>query len=169
MTDRGTYLEYDGRPAVRFVRTYPYPVERVWRAVTEPAELQAWFPSSVRLEPRAGGTIEFTGDPYSTDSTGTILVYEPPHRLAYTWDNDELHFELTATGEGCTLTLIDVLDERPAAARNAAGWHECLEALDGHFRGRSGGPHGSMEDYLKVYETYVADGLPSGAEIPDPA
>jgi len=88
MTDRGTYLEYDGRPAVRFVRTYPYPVERVWRAVTEPAELQAWFPSSVRLEPRAGGTIEFTGDPYSTDSTGTILVYEPPHRLAYTWDND---------------------------------------------------------------------------------
>lgn len=65
MTDRGTYLELDGRPAVRFRRTYPHPVERVWAAVTEPAELEAWFPSAVSMDPREGGTIEFSGDPYA--------------------------------------------------------------------------------------------------------
>ena len=40
MTDRGTYVEHDGRPAVRFVRHYPHPAERVWAAVSEPAGLR---------------------------------------------------------------------------------------------------------------------------------
>jgi uncharacterized protein YndB with AHSA1/START domain len=56
--DRGTYIEYDGRPAVRLQRTYPHPVDRVWAAVTEPAELSHWFPFAVQIEPRAGGRIE---------------------------------------------------------------------------------------------------------------
>ncbi|MGH3693962.1 MAG: SRPBCC domain-containing protein [Pseudonocardiaceae bacterium] len=50
--DRGTYLEHDGRPAVRFQRTYPHPIERVWAAVTEPDELSHWFPCAVQIEPR---------------------------------------------------------------------------------------------------------------------
>lgn len=59
-----------------------------------------------------GGTIEFSGDPYTENNrTGTILVFEPPRRLAYTWGNDELHFELEPAGDGgCALTLIDVLE-----------------------------------------------------------
>lgn len=36
MTDRGTYVEHEGRPAVRFVRHYRHPAERVWAAVSEP-------------------------------------------------------------------------------------------------------------------------------------
>src|SRR5262249_41825335 len=36
-TEYGTYIEYDGRPAVRFVRTYPHPIERVWHAITDGA------------------------------------------------------------------------------------------------------------------------------------
>ncbi len=39
MTDLGTHIEYDGRPAVRFERTFRHPVERVWRAISDPAEL----------------------------------------------------------------------------------------------------------------------------------
>ena len=38
-TDEGTYLEVDGRPAVRFERIYPQSVERVWQAISEPAEI----------------------------------------------------------------------------------------------------------------------------------
>ncbi len=30
-TDDGTYLEVDGRPAVRFERIYHQPIDRVWR------------------------------------------------------------------------------------------------------------------------------------------
>ena len=61
-SDLGTYVEHGGRPAVRFVRTYPHPVERVWRAVSDPAELAHWFPSAVTLEPREGGRITFSDD-----------------------------------------------------------------------------------------------------------
>ena len=31
LTVYGTYETYDGKPAVRFERVYPHPVERVWR------------------------------------------------------------------------------------------------------------------------------------------
>ena len=54
----GTYLEIDGRPAVRFERVYPHSVERVWRAVTDPAEMRHWFPSpEISYDARPGGTI----------------------------------------------------------------------------------------------------------------
>ena len=40
----GTLEIIDGRPALRFERYLAHSVERVWRAVSEPAELERWFP-----------------------------------------------------------------------------------------------------------------------------
>ena len=74
----GTYIELDGRPAVRFERTYPHPVDRVWRAVSDPAELPRWFPSRVEYEPRVGSTMRFSGDPHAEDVVGTLLAWDPP-------------------------------------------------------------------------------------------
>jgi uncharacterized protein YndB with AHSA1/START domain len=167
--DRGTLIEHDGRPAVRFRRTYPYPPEQLWTAITEPDELAHWFPSAVSMEPRAGGTIAFSGDPNVGSSTGTVLVYDPPRRLGYTWGADELHFELTPDGVGgCELTLVDVLDTRDGAARNAAGWSVCLAELDKRLAGEvAAGPHSdSAEPWQPHYDAYVALGMPSGATIP---
>ena len=171
MMDRGTLVDHDGRPAVRFRREYAHPVERLWVAITEPHELARWFPSEVRMQPEAGGTIEFYGDPNSPDSghTGTILVYEPPRLLAYTWGASELHFALEARDDGgCVLTLTDVLEARDAAARNAAGWTVCLAELGKHLAGQfAGGPHGeTAESWREHYDDYVAAGMPSGASIP---
>jgi len=60
----GTYLTLDdGRPAVRFSRTYDHPIERVWQFVTDAEELAHWFPSRAEIDPRPGGTINFSGDP----------------------------------------------------------------------------------------------------------
>lgn len=167
--DRGSYFQHEGRPAVRFRRTYPHPVERLWAAITDPGELAHWFPSAVRIEPLAGGTIEFSGDPNLESSTGTVLAYEPPRRLAFTWGGDELHFELEPSGEdGCTLTLINVLEAEDTAARNAAGWTVCLAELGKHVSGEQArGPHSdSAQPWRPLYEEYVADGMPSGAPIP---
>ncbi len=167
--DRGTYLEHDGRPAVRFRRTYPHPIQRVWAAVTEPDELSRWFPSDVRMESRVGGTVEFSGDPNIDPTTGTILAFDPPRRLAYTWGGSELHFDLEPSGEGgCTLTLINVLEARDEAARNAAGWSVCLAELDKHVSGAvAAGPHSdTAESWTAQYDAYLADGMPSGAAIP---
>ena len=54
--DRGTYIEHDGRPAVRFRRTYPHPIQRVWAAVTEPEELSHWFPAAVEIGMPSGSS-----------------------------------------------------------------------------------------------------------------
>ncbi|HEY3906347.1 MAG TPA: SRPBCC family protein [Streptosporangiaceae bacterium] len=165
--DAGTYVELDGRPAVRFQRDYHHPVQRLWSAITDPDELPHWFPSKVTMKPEVGGTIEFTGD--GPPSSGTILVYEPPTRLAYSWGDNELRFELEPIGDhGCRLTLIDVLPAKNVAARNAAGWEVCLAELDKHVAGDvAAGPHaGTREAWRRHYDSYVAAGMPSGAEIP---
>jgi uncharacterized protein YndB with AHSA1/START domain len=168
--DRGTLVDHAGRPAVRFRREYAHPVERLWAAITEPDDLARWFPSSVRMEPKAGGTIEFFGDPNLPESghAGTILVCDPPRRLGYTWGASELHFDLERKGEdACVLTLIDVLEARDAAARNAAGWTVCLAELGKHLAGQvADGPHSeSAGSWREHYEAYVAAGMPSGAYI----
>ena len=43
----GTYEIVDDRSALTFERRLAHSVERVWRAVTEPAELAHWFPSAM--------------------------------------------------------------------------------------------------------------------------
>jgi uncharacterized protein YndB with AHSA1/START domain len=167
--DRGTYVSFDGRPAVRFERNYPHPIERVWRAVTEPAELAQWFPSGVTIDPRPGGTVQFSGDPTVEATTGRVLAFDPPHRLAFTWGGDELHLELAAIDEtACRLSLVNVLEARDAAARNAAGWSVCLDELTTLLSvGSAGGPHSdTATSWRPYYDGYLADGLPSGAPVP---
>ena len=168
-TDLGTYIEHNGRPAVRFVRTYPHPIARVWSAITDADELRHWFPSTARIELRVGGAVEFSGDPYMEDSNGAVLACDPPHRLAFSWGDDELHYQLEDLGESqCRLTFINVLHERNTAARNGAGWTVCLAELDRWLAGQpSDGPHSeSALPWQPVYDAYVAAGVPSGAEIP---
>ena len=170
MTERGTLIDHEGRPAIRFRREFARPAERVWAAITDPGDLAYWFPSKVRMEPKAGGAIEFYGDQNQPEArtSGTILVFEPPHRLAYTWLASELHFTIEPSAAGCVLTLIDVLEARDAAARNAAGWTVCLAELEKHLAEiAADGPHsGTAESWRRHYDSYVAAGLPSGAWIP---
>ncbi|WP_219466050.1 SRPBCC family protein [Nonomuraea rhizosphaerae] len=167
--DRGTYIEINGRPAVRFQRTYPHPIERVWKAVTSPEEMASWFPQRVTMEARQGGRIEFSDDPNAEIDSGTILVWEPPRRFAFSWGTDELRLELEPDGAGgCTFTLVNLLTAQNEAARNAAGWEVCLAELDKLLLGgTSDGPHSeTAEPWKEHYVAYVADGMPSGAEIP---
>jgi uncharacterized protein YndB with AHSA1/START domain len=171
MDDLGTYVEHEGRPAVRFVRTYPHPAQRVWAAVSDPAELVRWFPSAVEYEPRVGGAVRFSGDPYMDDLPGVVLTWEPPRRFGFTWGEDEVHLTVEPVDEGSSrLTLVNVLSDRTTAARNGGGWYVCLEELQKRLDGvPSRGPH--SEDTVPwepVYRAHVEAGLPSGAPVPDP-
>jgi uncharacterized protein YndB with AHSA1/START domain len=169
MMDLGSFIQYGGRPAVRFERTYPHPIDRVWASVSEPGNLAHWFPSKVDIEPRVGGTIAFSGDSNIEDSTGVVLAFDPPRRLAFSWGEDELHFELEALDSGsCRLVLINVLADRSAAARNAAGWTVCLGELDKVLDQQPhDGPHGAATTaWQPLYDAYIAAGLPSGAPVP---
>lgn len=166
----GTYLTLDdGRPAVRFSRTYDHPIERVWHFVTDADELAHWFPSRAEIDLRPGAEIKFSGDPNMADATGRVIAVDPPRHLSFAWGGDELHFDLEARDERRTrFTLTNVLEERNTAARNGAGWEVCLAALDAHARGADfGGPHaGAGAPWQGFYDGYVAAGVPSGAPVP---
>lgn len=168
MSSSGTYLELDGRPAVRLERRYGHPVERVWAAIINPDETRHWFPSTLVVEPRAGGVVEFSGDPHTPDSTGTVLAFDPPHRLEFTWGGAEVRFSLAPDGDGCVLTLINVLEATDTAARNAAGWTVCVLELDKFLNGvPATGPHGgTTAPFEQIYQEFVRTGVPSGAPIP---
>ncbi|MGA5116108.1 SRPBCC family protein [Streptomyces pseudogriseolus] len=166
----GTFLTLDdGRPAVRFVRDYDHPVDRVWRFVTDADELVHWFPSRAEIDLRPGGAVVFSGDPALEDSTGRVVAVDPPRHLSFTWEEDEIHFDLEELGEKHTrFTLTNVLGAENTAARNSAGWDVCLSALDAWARGeRFEGPHAGPDAPARaLYEAYVAAGVPSGAPYP---
>jgi uncharacterized protein YndB with AHSA1/START domain len=70
----------------------PQPVERVWSALTEPAEVGAWFGEDVTLlELRPGGRmVQHFRDPSRPElglitSEHVITEVDPPHRLAWAW------------------------------------------------------------------------------------
>jgi uncharacterized protein YndB with AHSA1/START domain len=168
----GTYTEVGDRPAIVFERRLAHPVDAVWRAITEPAELAAWFPDSVEYEARVGGKMHFEFPP-GVDyppMDGEVLAYDPPRRFHFTWGPDELHFDLEPLDDGasCLLRLTDLLSESEKAARDAAGWHVCLDTLDDHLSGVKTTAPGSRPNsaWKGHYERYVEQGLPAGAEIP---
>lgn len=128
-------LLIDGaRPAVRLERVLSDPPAVVWRALTDRDELRSWFPcdlivSGGRWEVGAAITFEFSTANHMT-LDGVVLEVDEPRALAFTWGDDTLRFELSAEGDGTRLVLIDELPP-DSAARNAAGWEQCLDRLAG--------------------------------------
>ncbi|MDQ3850982.1 MAG: SRPBCC domain-containing protein, partial [Actinomycetota bacterium] len=119
----------EGHPALRFERRLGHPVERVWRAVTEPAELARWFVDAVDWTPAVGEVLEAHGQ------RGQITELEPPHRIAWTFGADRFAFELRPDGRGCRLAFTHVFGDRSLAAQHAAGWEAYLDRLGAHLAG----------------------------------
>ncbi|HEX6521075.1 MAG TPA: SRPBCC domain-containing protein [Streptosporangiaceae bacterium] len=122
-------------PAVRLERHLSDPPAVVWQALTDREQLRGWFPCDVvvdggRWEP--GAAIEFAFPPEVIDMTltGQVLEVDEPKRLAFTWGEETLRFDLSPEDGGTRLVLIDELPAS-AAARNAAGWDDCLDRLAG--------------------------------------
>jgi len=130
-------LEQAGdRWRLRFARRLGHPPERVWRALTEPADLAAWFPTTIEGDRQPGAKLRFSfpnGEAPPLD--GEMITCRPPSVLEYLWGEDTLRFELHPDGAGTLLILLDTFDEQGKAARDAAGWHVCLDRLAGRLDG----------------------------------
>jgi hypothetical protein len=90
--------------------------------------------------------------------TGEVLEVGEPNVLAFTWGEDVLRFELSAEGDGTRLVLIDELPPG-AAARNAAGWEQCLDRLAG-LEPASGSWQPRFEHYAAEFEPMVGPQQP---------
>ncbi|TDD29560.1 SRPBCC family protein [Kribbella turkmenica] len=161
----------NGRTILRMRRELRHPVERVWRAITEPEQLAGWFPAAVELDLRLDGPIRFTfeedpGAPVDEESSGVIRACEPPRLLEYTWGTEVLRWELVPTADGCTLHLTATHDDRPGSASFTSGWLLCFDALEKVV----GGSAVPAKDYAVLHEHFVkVYGLDEGVVLADGA
>jgi uncharacterized protein YndB with AHSA1/START domain len=154
---------------LRFVRTLAHPREKVWRALTEAEHQAAWFPDEMQGDRVVGATLRFVSRemPDYPAFEGTVLVFDPPSLLEFTWGDDTLRFELEATAGGTILTLVDTFDEVGKAARDGAGWHVCLEQLAYSLDGAEF-PWKPEEHWPEVNAAYVEHLGPDASTIGPP-
>lgn len=162
MTETSLYT-VDGRAALRIERALAHPPEKVWRALTEPSQLNQWFPFDVEPTLAVGGTVRFSDRAGGPLTTGVITDLEPPKLLAYTWETDHLRWELSPTATGCALVLTHTGHDRYGTASFAAGWHACIDWLDAVLAGR---PTKQPDNMDGTHERFVAElGLDQGEVI----
>jgi uncharacterized protein YndB with AHSA1/START domain len=167
-TTEGQLQEHEGRWQLRFTRRLAHPPERVWRALTERDELAVWFPSAIEGERRVGAPLRFVFAHAGVDPIdGEMLAYDPPSLLEFTWGGDTLRFELAPDDGGTVLTLVDTFDELGKAARDAAGWHECLDRLVFQL-GDDEPPWSPGERWQQVHGGYVERLGPEASTIGPP-
>lgn len=149
-----------GRPQLRIERRLAHPPEKVWRALTEPAELSQWYPfQATAIDLRVGGMIRFD-DGEGTTMDAVIVELDPPRVFAFSErapeamsreSEDLVRFELRPDGAGCLLIFTHTFDDRFAAASYASGWQLCLDALEEIVAGRQPTASGPMDQLLEHY------------------
>jgi uncharacterized protein YndB with AHSA1/START domain len=169
--DLGTLEKIDGRWQLRFTRRLPHPPEKVWRALTEAEHLAAWFPTTIDGERRAGALLHFEfRDGEGPGVDGEMITCEPPTVLEFRWSDETLRFELRpdgATRDRTVLTFLDTFDELGKAARDAAGWHACLDLLAHRLAGETP-PWPAEQRWGEVHSTYVELFGPEAATLGPP-
>lgn len=126
-------------------RELPHPAEKVWRALTEGALIEAWLMKN-DFRPIVGHRFNFRAPPmphWNGVVDGEVLAVEPLRRLSYRWNasGDEaanglktiVTWTLTPTATGVLLRL-EQSGFRPAEDANyqgaAYGWQRYLGGLE---------------------------------------
>lgn len=159
---QGELIQSGNKWQLRFTRELPHPPDKVWQAITEPEHLKAWFPMPVIGEWKVGAPLKFPSE-YG-DFDGEVIEVRPQSSLEFRWGTDIIRFEVVPHDNGTRLTLLDTLDQRGKAARDAAGWHSCLDNLEAHLAGRLG-----SSDWTTLNNKYVAQFGPEASAIGPPA
>jgi uncharacterized protein YndB with AHSA1/START domain len=146
VNDTTTHVPLD---AIERTVELPHPVERVWRAISDPAEIGRWFPNeSATLDARVGGTGEFVWIIEGKEFRSEIHVHEvdAPRRFVWSWgheasNTDEpvttVEFDLAEGADGGTTLRVresGFLAEKHRAG-NHEGWGEELAELVAYLDG----------------------------------
>lgn len=151
------YAEKIDENTIRFVRLLPGPVERVFQFLWDEDKRKLWFTSGT-MPARVGEsfTQHWKHSEYSPNksvppermaeidrtghtATNTLLAYEPPYRLAYTFgQGSEVEFVLKPEGDKVRLTLTHSrLPNRDYTLNVSGGWHAHLDVLEYRLKGET--------------------------------
>jgi len=122
----------DGTWTVTFVRELSHPPERVWNALVRVDEVSKWAPFEPDRDLDSTGPAVLTmidGD-LREAMPSEVSAVDSPTRLAYTWGDDALVWELCPTSSGTQLTLRHTVQGKDWMPKVAAGWHLCLVVAD---------------------------------------
>jgi len=146
------------------VRVFPHPIDRVWRAITDPAEMSIWFEERATFDLRIGGAYSFGGD--DSAMKGEITALDPPRFIRFndppSGGQSYFQFALESAPGGTRVTFTHggtpgFIPGWPVPGL-FAGWHKALnnlaEFLDG--AGRRYGPNEA-----ELTEFYAARGTRS--------
>ena len=156
--------ERDGRWTLVFTRVLRHTPDRVWSALTDPAELAHWAPFDADRDLGATGEAALTmaGSPPGEQETlkSQVRIAERPRVLEYTWGDDVLRWELEPLGTGTKLVLHHSVTDRDWGPKVAAGWHICLDVaermMDGDPVGRVVGDDARKFGWEQLNDQYAA-------------
>ena len=132
---QGTLENLDGAWVLTLVRDFEHPPEKVWPWLTDPDRLRRWSPIVPDRPLDSVGPRQVRETPDSDPMAGDVIAVDPPRELVHRWGDDVVRWRLSPTATGCVLTLEQSMRDRDPAAMNAAGWHLCLDVLDGTLAG----------------------------------
>jgi len=95
-------------PVTREV-TIAAPAASVWRALTDPAELSAWFGADVEIEVRRGGAVRARWQD-GTERRGLVVDLDPPRRLAFRWRTLRTEAGVSGAADASVVTFVLVAD-----------------------------------------------------------
>jgi uncharacterized protein YndB with AHSA1/START domain len=129
----GARIQKDGEKwTLVLVRELRHSPEKVWKALTDPAQLREWAPfESDGSLGTVGSTVKLTtvGAPALHVTETRVARADAPRALEYNWGGFDIRWQLEALGGGTRLTLWHNIDRR-YISMGAAGWHICVDVLD---------------------------------------
>lgn len=125
-----------------FVEVFPHPIEKVWRALTEPAALASWLMEN-DFAPVAGRRFTLRG-PARPGWRGwnecEVVALEPPTRMVWSWQVHErdqpsrVEFLLEEISGGTRLTLRHIGETDPETReRTISRWPQKLNEMRAHL------------------------------------
>ena len=131
----GTVHEHEDGYQLRFERHLLHPVEKVWDALTNPAQRAQWLAPG-ELELTLGGRVSLAFTDGDGVIDGQVTAIAPPRLLEFTWtdqDNDFgfVRWELVGDDGDTRLVLTHTVPEsaRGFGLPMLAGWHSLLDQL----------------------------------------